>query len=129
MNGPTNNPETNKLFAELGQAVRDGFEVPNECLPKRFRDERGDAVSLSALERKMKKDQRIQSEHDRIKAEKARRVEQYAAQLVMEPSCNGEPELIQAFEYDVDEDRQYMNELKFCEKMVAVGIMSDEDFE
>ena len=129
MNGPTNNPETNALFAEYAKAIRESFDLDNDTIPAEYRDNRSKRTSLDFIERRHKKLNSGPTAHEIEKAEKARRVEQYAAQLEMRDVPGSEPELVTPFEYDVDEDKQYRAELQFCAGAVRAGWMTFEDEE
>ena len=64
----------------LEQCVLEAFEVPNYCLPEEFHNKTTGNVSLAKIKKLCDKRDGI-STHDKIKQEKARRVEIYRKQI------------------------------------------------
>lgn len=71
-----------ELIDELARVIKECLFVPNEKLPENFRDNRTDCVSLSELESKCDSTQRCcETDHEKEKREKARRIELYAGMI------------------------------------------------
>lgn len=109
-----------QILLELRQQIRESIVVPNSWLPEDFHNVRDGGRTLANLEKLCTK-RDTPSAHQIEKAEKARRVEAYRAQL----------ESGDSFTYD--EDERLLNEkiVKFCARAVQVGMMEldPEDFE
>lgn len=129
----TGNPETDAMFVELAQLTRECLDVPNCLLPpeyvngvsERNSDPNQRRTSLEFIHTRHKKLNKGPSQHEIDKAERARRVAMYAQQVVETGDGTQPPE--GGFDYDVDESRQYENELKFCAFAVRAGAMEFED--
>ena len=118
----TNNPETNKLFAELAAC---GFEIMNNKIEstldldaKEYGDNRTDRTSLDGIANRVEREN-APTQHELDKAAKAERIAVYAAQI----ADGGE------IEYDVDERRLNNNMIQFCGHAVRAGFMDADDFE
>ena len=106
----TNNPETNKLFAELAAC---GFDIDNEkIVNKNYAHESGEQrTDLDWIIGKLNSEADTMTEHQKEKAAKAARIALYAAQIEA-----GQEQI----DYDVDEQRQYAAELRFA-KYAGLG--------
>jgi len=92
---------------ELYYAIEEAFEVPNSLVPEEYHNEKTGYVSLSKLNKQCEKKKGV-SNRDKLKKEKARRIEIYRKQ----EEENGEIEYV-----DIDEDKLYHNQLlwaKYC---------------
>lgn len=128
MKNPTCNPETNKMFAELAQAVRESFDYPNAMIQNpNLRDDRSKTTSLQYIHKHYEAEFERETEHAKLKAEKARRVAAYAAQLEIDP--NDPNEAVTPFEYEVDERKLNNKQLDFCAAAVGAGWMEFDDEE
>lgn len=122
----------NDLKADLVAAFQEAIVIPNEWLPAEYqnhkqfesgnlRDLDGQVFgpSLAQIEKKYKKlnaEAREQTEAQKEKEERTRRIENMAAQYDAEDS----------FEYDVDENRLYRNMVAFCS---AAQIVDQDDID
>lgn len=64
----------------LEECVREAFEVPNSCLPEEFHDDRSGSVSLARLH-KLCEERDGETDYQKRKQEKARRIEIYRKQI------------------------------------------------
>jgi hypothetical protein len=71
-----------ELLAQFEKEIKECFTVPNEWLPKEFRDNRTDCVSLADVERKCDaRDRCTLSDFEEESIERAKRVQAYTTQL------------------------------------------------
>ena len=108
-----------QLKTELDAAIEACIWVPNDLLPERYQDQREGGSTLERANRIYDAEVLPNLEHQQMKAEKAKRLEKYAAQYEAEGS----------FDYDVDEHRLYHNEQSFCSGLIKAGLLSGEDLE
>lgn len=73
--------EGGRLLMRWADAAMRCFEIPNEKLPEKYRDNRTDAVSLATLRKKCQAEDELCSNYEHEKREKARRVEIYRKQV------------------------------------------------
>ena len=118
----TNNPETNKLFAELASC---GFEIMNDKIESTlgidvatYGDNRTDRTSLDGIANRVEKEN-APTQHQLDKAARAKRVAAYSAQY----AADGH------FDYDVNERRLNGKMIDFCGHAVRAGFMDADDFE
>lgn len=133
----TGNPTTDQMFVELSKAVRESFDVLNDHLPAEYVDNRSNnnsdpnqrRTSLQFIHTRHKKlAPKGPSKHEIEKAEKARRIKLYAAQVVLNEKGESHPPE-EGFTYEVDEHKQYQRELQFCAGAVRAGWMNFDDVE
>lgn len=62
------------LLREFDRIIKDCIVVPNDWLPEDFRDNRTDGVTLADLESKCDKRDDIETEHQKEKMEKDKRI-------------------------------------------------------
>ena len=106
-----------RLKVQMDAAILEGIWVPNELLPERYQDHREGGSTLARLERIYAAEILPNMEYQQMKAEKAERVEKYAAQYEAEGK----------FDYDVNEDKLYRNEQSFCSGMIRAGLLDEDD--
>jgi hypothetical protein len=71
-----------ELLAQYEKQIKECFTVPNEWLPKEFRDNRSDSVSLADVERKCdERDGCTLSDFEENAIERAKRVQIYRDQI------------------------------------------------
>lgn len=70
-----------ELIAELERVIREVIVVPNDWLPKDFKDHRTDGVTLADLDRKCDYMLDKPTDHQLEKVEKDKRIEMYAAMI------------------------------------------------
>ena len=105
-------PETRKMFDQLDAAILQAFTVPNSWLPEKYHNHKTGCVSLARLNKKCDKREGI-TDHKKLKAEKARRIEDYRQQF----AASG------TFEYtDVDEHKLYNNQMAFAKYCPAINL-------
>tara|TARA_R110000824_G_scaffold13973_3_gene60083 strand:+ start:1038 stop:1373 length:336 start_codon:yes stop_codon:yes gene_type:complete len=108
--------KTQKLFAEFDEAIMQAFTVPNDWLPEKYHNHKTGCVSLERLNKKCDKQEGI-TDHKKLKAEKARRIEDYRQQV----AASGE------FEYiDIDEHKLYKNQMAFAKYCPAINMEEEE---
>ena len=106
-----------RLLMEFKKELFECITVPNSSLPESMRDNRSlDGRTLASLIKKCEKRDAL-TPHQIEKAEKAKRIQKYAAQMESE----GE------FTYDEDEDRLYAKTVAFCTHAVRAGMMDLDD--
>jgi|TARA_B110001454_G_C12406711_1_gene303315 hypothetical protein len=110
--------ETKQMLANLEAAALEAIWVPNELLPERYHDNREGGRTLKRIEDVYENEIEPALEHQRVQAEKAKRVAKYAAEYAE----NG------TITYDVDDHKQYKNEQSFCDGLIAGGILDSDDF-
>ena len=109
-------PETKKMFDQLDTAILQAFTVPNSWLPEKHHNNKTGCVSLARLNKKCDKREGI-TDHKKLKAEKARRIENYRQQVAE----NG------TFEYiDIDENKLYNNQMAFAKYCPAIDLENEE---
>tara|TARA_Y100001951_G_C11037579_1_gene128416 strand:- start:30 stop:365 length:336 start_codon:yes stop_codon:yes gene_type:complete len=106
-----------KNFEQMDAAIKEGIWVPNDLLPERYQDHRSGGSTLERLDRIYDEEIRPNLEHKQMKAEKAERLEKYAAQYEAEGKID----------YDVNEDRLYRNDMSFCSGLLKAGIIEADD--
>lgn len=108
----------NKMIADLEAAVIAAIDVPSEWLPESYRDGRRKThTSLQLVHNRMKKNGLVETEKQKEKRERLERIKQYAKQY----EETGE------FEYDVDNDRLYANQVAFVNAGVRSGMIELDD--
>ena len=110
--------KTKQMLADLEAATMEALWIPNEILPERYHDEREGGRTLERIEEVYQREVEPNLEYQRVQAEKAKRIEKYAAEYAE----TGE------FTYDVDADMQYKNEQSFCTGLIKSGIYDADDF-
>ena len=105
-----------ELLERLRRATMEVIEVPNDLLPKEYRNLRDGGRSLAELEAMTQTEENTLSEHQIEKAEKSKRVEQYRQQW----------EENETIEYDVDEYKLHRFEMAFVKGAVASGWIEQE---
>ena len=115
------NPETQQLFDALARNTREMIEVPNECLPLEFHNLRDGGRSLQELEDMMVAKEETESEFQKVKAEKARRIEILRQQWEENPDS--------PLDYNEDDAKLYENQLAFAGAMIKAGVMEEFDEE
>ena len=108
----------NDLRADLEQAFRDAIVIPNEMLAVEYRNLK-EAPTLSEVYKKHAQfnvETREQTEAQKEKAERTRRIENMTAQY----------ESWEFFEYDEDQDRLYRNMVAFCSATQLYVIDQDD---
>ena len=115
----TGNPETDKMFRELSHSIQSMLTIPNELVPdQRLCDKRSNETTLAHINRKHKKFYDAgPTEHELLKAEKAKRVEKYGRDV-----DNDQP-----IQYNEDEMRLYRAELAFASMLVKMGVIDFDD--
>ena len=108
-----------QLKSELDAAVAECVWVPNDLLPERYQDHREGGSTLERVNRIYDAEILPNLEHQQMKAEKAERLEKYAAQYEAEGK----------FDYDVNEHRLYHNEQSFCSGLLRAGVLEKDDFD
>ena len=111
----TNEREIMSCMKELYYAIEEAFEVPNSLVPEEYHNNKTGYVSLSKLNKQCDKKEGI-SDHDKLKEERARRIEIYRKQQ----EENGEIEYV-----DIDEDKLYKNQIawaKHCPGLATENI-------
>ena len=96
---------------ELYYAIEEAFEVPNNLLPEKYHNDKTGYVTLATINCKwaMKK---TESDHQKRKKEKAKRIEIYRKQ----EEENGEIQYV-----DIDENELYRKQLlwaKYCPNII-----------
>ena len=123
----TGNPQTDKLFNELDQAILDVLDVPEGYFADtNLNDNRSKTTSLRYANDHYTNDyEKPISEAKKIKAEKIRRVELYTKQIgdATDGNCEGE------IEYDVNEHLQNNAFLRFAAAAVKSGLITFEEEE
>ena len=109
--------QAGNLFTKMDEAILEGIWVPNDLLPERYQDHREGGSTLARLDRIYNAEVLPNLEHQQMKAEKAERVEKYAAQYEAEGK----------FDYDVNDHRLYHNEQSFCAGMLRAGLLEADD--
>jgi hypothetical protein len=112
------NKTIEQLKAELEAATMEALWVPNDILPERYHDDREGGRTLSRVQAVYEREIEPNLEHQRVQAEKAKRVAKYAAEYAE----NG------TITYDVDDHKQYDNEQSFCDGLLKAGILDADDF-
>ncbi len=121
-----------ELRADLAEAFKDAIVVPNEWLPEEYQNHKEFEVgnmrdldgkvygpTLAQIEKthaRINAEAREETEAQKLKAERTRRIENMAAQYDADES----------FEYDEDEDRLNRNMLAFCK---AAKLVDQDDFD
>ena len=121
-----------ELRADLAEAFKDAIVVPNEWLPEEYQNHQEFEVgnmrdldgkvygpTLAQIEKthaRLHAEAREETEAQKLKAERTRRIEDMAAQYDADES----------FEYDEDEDRLNRNMLAFCK---AAKLVDQDDFD
>jgi hypothetical protein len=120
-----NNEKENKmtknfeqLISELDAAVAECVWVPNDLLPERYQDHREGGSTLERLNHIYDAEILPNLEYQQMQAEKAERLEKYAAQYEAEGK----------FDYDINEHRLYHNEQSFCSGLLRAGVLEKDDF-
>tara|TARA_B110000014_G_C19963125_1_gene498508 strand:- start:239 stop:592 length:354 start_codon:yes stop_codon:yes gene_type:complete len=108
-----------QLKMQMDAAVAECIWVPNDLLPERYQDHREGGSTLERLDRIYNAEVLPNMEYQQVKAEKAERIEKYAAQYEAEGR----------FDYDVNEHKLYRNEQSFCSGMLRAGLISEEDLD
>ena len=108
-----------QLKAQMDAAVAECVWVPNDLLPERYQDNREGGSTLERLDRIYNAEVLPNLEYQQMKAEKAERLEKYAAQYEAEGK----------FDYDVNEHKLYHNEQSFCSGLLRAGIFEADDFD
>jgi len=118
---PVTRCEMVALVHECHAAMLEAIEIPNELLNEDYQNKASTnedtqreafqplSVLIARLEREELAANPPMSEHDKLKAITTERADRYAYQFATRES----------FEYDVDEDRLYKNQLAFAN---AIGI-------
>ena len=107
-----------ELKAKLEASILEAIWVPNELLPERYHENREGGSTLKRLNRIYDAEIVPSLEYKQMQAEKAERVEKYAAQYEAEGK----------FDYDVNEHRLYHNEQSFCAGLLRAGVLDKDDF-
>jgi len=122
------NPETQAIYDALRENTRDmltieadgvwGEPLPEELQDKRFLTGERSFTDLHRIidSKNAAKSDKL-SQHKQDKADKAKRIEAYRAQIESGQEC---------IDYDVDEDRQFAKMLTFAQRATQAGMMSDE---
>ena len=108
----------NDLRADLEQAFQDAIVIPNEMLPAEYQNHK-EAPTISEINKKYAQfngEAREQTEAQKEKAERTRRIENMTAQYAADES----------FEYDEDQDRLYRNMVAFCS---AAQLIDQDDID
>jgi len=119
----------NDLRADLVAAFQEAIVIPNEWLPAEYQNHKEFEVgnlrdldgkvygpTLAQIEKthaRLNAEAREETEAQKLKAERTRRIENMAAQYDADES----------FEYDVDEDRLRRNMVAFC----SAAMLIDQD--
>ncbi len=98
---------------KLEDAVIDGFMVPNEGLPEAYQGKRSHR-SLKSVVKQARKRGAIETEHQQLKRLKAENIAKYSREFEEKGS----------FEYNVNDDKLFTNQMTFCNLM---GVEFDED--
>ena len=110
------NHNTQKMLDQLDAAIFQAITVPNSWLPEQYQNKKTGRVSLARLNKKCNKRDGI-TDHKKLKAEKARRIENYRQQVAE----NG------TFEYiDIDENKLYNNQMAFAKYCPAIDLENEE---
>lgn len=107
-----------EMLADLEAATMQAIWIPNELLPESYQDNREGGRTLERVANVYEKEVEPALEYQRVKAAKAKRLAQYAADYAEAGK----------FTYDVDDDLQYKNEQSFCDGLIAGGILDSDDF-
>ena len=106
------NSELKKMFAKLDAAIHNAITVPNSWLPEEYHNKKTGQVSLARLDKKCDRRDGV-TDHKKLKAEKARRIENYRQQV----ETNG------TFEYiNVDEHKLYKNQMAFAKYCPSINL-------
>lgn len=109
---------TRQLFAALDAELNEVLDVDNSTIPVEVADLRGDSTKLAKLVSEVEA-LSGETEHKKLKAEKARRIELYRQQM----------ESGDTFEYvEIDENAQYGNMGTFAGAMILAGVLDADDF-
>jgi len=111
-------PTVAELFASYRKAILNCFLVPNEVLPKSHHNHTTGYVSLSRLNKRVNKANKV-SEFAKEKAEKLKRIANYRSQvgkLTDEDIRNDKPFEL---EYDVDEAKLYARQLQWGKFLIT----------
>jgi len=106
-----------QLKSQMDAAIKEGIWVPNSVLPERYQDHRAGGSTLERLDRIYDAEIQPNLDYQQMKAEKAERLEKYAAQYEAEGKID----------YDINEDRLYKNEQSFCSGLLKAGIIDADD--
>jgi hypothetical protein len=117
--------KTQKLFAEFDEAIMQAFTVPNDWLPEKYHNHKTGCVSLARLNKKCDKREGI-TDHKKLKAEKARRIEDYRQQVEATTSRKRVID-VGTFEYiNIDEHKLYNNQMAFAKYCPAINMEEEE---
>ena len=119
----------NEMLKELEVATQEMIVVPNSWLPESFHNERDGGRSLAELNAMCEDIADDESEHQKIKAIKARNIERLHKQV---NNDNGFYDLDKPFDYsenEIDEIQLHRNMAALVGGMVNGGLIDAEDLE
>tara|TARA_R100000008_G_scaffold31297_1_gene17479 strand:+ start:25 stop:348 length:324 start_codon:yes stop_codon:yes gene_type:complete len=104
------------LLKKAEKIIQKCLFVPNEILPEEYHNKKTGYVSLAKLEKKCDKRDGI-TDHQKLKAEKLRRVGLYREQMQSSDKI----------EYvDIDEHKLYNNEMRFAKYCPQINLEEEE---
>ena len=105
-----------ELLKKAEKIIQKCLFVPNEILPEEYHNKKTGYVSLAKLEKKCDKRDGI-TDHQKLKAEKLRRVGLYREQM----QSNDKIEYV-----DIDEHKLYNNEMRFAKYCPQINLEEEE---
>ena len=128
----TNNPETNKLFAELAACGAEDT-IFNDCIEstlgldaEHYGDNRSDRTEIAAIAKRLHSEE-APTAHQLEKAERAKRAEQYRKQYEQQRADGVDADDCKILDWDADERLLNNKQLAFCGYAVRAGFM-DQDW-
>ena len=128
------NTPSGKLLAEFRTAILECITVPNHLLPEEFHDHKSGERTLARLEELCDERDGI-TEHVKLKALKARNIENLAAQVEAKTIRNGHGDFVDLdseLDYsdnECDEIQLHKNHMALVGGMVNGGLIDAEDLE
>ena len=105
-----------ELLKKAEKIIQKCLFVPNELLPEEYHNKKTGYVSLAKLEKKCDKRDGI-TDHQKLKAEKLRRIGLYRDQM----QSNDKIEYV-----DIDEHKLYNNQMSFAKYCPQIDLEEDE---
>ena len=105
-----------ELLKKAEKVIQQCLFVPNELLPEEYHNKKTGMVSLAKLEKQCDKRDGI-TDHQKLKAEKLRRVGLYREQM----QSNDEIEYV-----DINEHKLYTNQMNFAKYCPQIDLEEEE---
>jgi len=116
----------NPFRQQLDAITDDMCEIANDSITPQFSDDRSDTTSFEHINGVYDRDV-APSQHDAIKAEKARRADLYRKQVEIQLANGVDVQDVEITYTDIDGHGQYNAELTFVGAMVQAGVIDADD--